>query len=132
MSGSYVGNSTTLPIAASGGTCSDPNTEFTPAQLQALRNKGMVNVGTIFLNQETDVTTSVRSEFRAKFLGYTMAQFNVDPPLDGFITYGSCHIRAVGAIPTHLNPGPTLTSSGPPPPHLSPSTSLLTLRPIAP
>ncbi len=125
MSGSYVSNSTTLPIAASGGTCSDPNTEFTPAQLQALTNKGMVNVGTIFLNQETDVTTSVRSEFRAKFLGYTMAQFNVEPPPDGFITYGSCQIRAVGAIPTHLNAGPTLTVSGPGGAQVSASLSIL-------
>ena len=114
MSGNVVSNSTTLPIAPSGGTCSDPNTEFTTAQLQALRNKSTVNVGTIFLNQESDATkNSVRTELRGRFLGYTMAEFSVEPPLEGFITYGSCQILAAGAQPAHINAGSTLTVSGP-------------------
>lgn len=114
MSGNYVSNSTTLPIAASGGTCSDPNTEFTPAQLQALISKSNVNIGTIVIDQETGVPTNVvRNVLRGKFLSYTMAQFGAKIPSDGFISYGSCQIRESGTIPTHLNAGSTLTVSGP-------------------
>src|SRR5258708_3810259 len=42
-----------------------------------------------------------------------MAEFNIEPPLDGFITYGSCQILAPGANPAHLNAGSTLAVRGP-------------------
>ena len=113
-SGKYASNSTTLPIALNGGTCSDPNTEFTPAQLQAVRNKTSVNLGTIFIDQETEVPDSViRNVFRGKFLKYSMAEFDAKTPADGFITYGSCQILESSGNPTHLNAGPALTVSGP-------------------
>jgi uncharacterized protein (TIGR03437 family) len=112
MSGTYVSNSTTLPIAPNGGTCSDPNTQFTPAQLQSLRNKSTVNVGTVFVSQQTDMSTNiVRNEFRGRFLGFSMAEFNIEPPLNGFISYGSCQISSAGATPGHLNAGSNLTVS---------------------
>jgi len=113
-SGNYVSNSTTLPIAPNGGTCSDPNTEYTADRLQALRNHGNVNIGTMFIGEETNVATgAVRNVFRGKYLGYTMAEFGASTPSDGFISYGSCQILRKGTRATHLDAGPTLTVSGP-------------------
>jgi len=110
----YVSNSTTLPIAANGGTCSDPNVEFTPAQLISLKSKNNVNVGTIFLDQETRVSSNTaRSIFRGKFLNYTKAAFDVKTPSEAFISYGSCQIDSQNINPTHLNAGSALTVSGP-------------------
>jgi len=113
VSQNYVSNSTTLPIAANGGTCSDPNVEFTPAQLISLKSKNNVNIGTIFLDQETRVSNNtVRSIFRGKFLGYSKAAFDVKTPSGAFISYGSCQIDSQNMNPTHLNAGAVLTVSG--------------------
>lgn len=114
MNGNAVSNSTTLPVAANGGTCSDPNTEFTADQLQALGNKSAVNIGTIFIDQDTDISTNrVRNVLRGRFLSYKAADFAAKAPSDGFISYGSCQILPPGASSTHLNAGPTLTVAGP-------------------
>lgn len=115
MIGKIVSNSTTVPIAPNaGGTCSDPNTEFTPAQLQAVRNKSTINVGTIFLDQENDlVKNTLRGELRGRFLSYTAGQFSIEPPFHGFISYGSCQTFSAGANPAHLNAGSSIGASGP-------------------
>lgn len=114
MSGNYVSNSATLPISPNGGTCSDPNTQFTTAQLQALSTTSNVNVGTIFIDEETNVSKNVVKDlFRAKFLSYPPGQYEVKTPSDGFISYGSCVITAPDTSSTHLNAGPALTVSGP-------------------
>ncbi|HCC57287.1 MAG TPA: hypothetical protein DEQ47_08470 [Solibacterales bacterium] len=114
MSGNVVSNSTTLPIAPNGGTCSDPNTEFTAAQLQALSNKSSVNVGTMFISQEANVARNLsRNVFRGKFLNYASADFNARTPSPGFLSYGSCQILTKEARATHLDVGPTLTVLGP-------------------
>ena len=114
MSGNYVSNSTTLPIAANGGTCSDPNTEYTPAQLQTLASKSTVKIATVSLDLETTLPANVvRNVLRGKFLTYTMAEFAAKTPSDGFISYGSCKIRETGKVPTHINAGSSLTVTGP-------------------
>ena len=114
MSGTYVSNSTTLPISANGGTCSDPNTEFTAEQLQALHSKSNVNIGGMFIAQETDVAKNlVRNVFRGKFLNYTGGEFSTRTPAGGFISYGSCQILSRETRATHLDAGSTLTVSGP-------------------
>jgi uncharacterized protein (TIGR03437 family) len=114
MSGNYVSNSTTLPIAPSGGTCSDPNTELSPAQLQALTSKGSVSVGNIFISQETKVSTNTtRTIFRGMFLGYANSTYATETPTDGFISYGSCQVSSSGANGTHLDAGSMLTITGP-------------------
>ena len=114
VSQNYVSNSTTLPIAANVGTCFDPNVEFTPAQLQSLKTKNNVNIGTIFMDQETRVSSNtVRSIFRGKFLGFSKAAFEVKTPSEAFISYGSCQIDSQNINPTHLNAGAALIVSGP-------------------
>lgn len=114
VSGNYVSNSATLPIARNGGTCSDPNTEFTADQLQALSNHSNVNIGIMFIGQETNVAKgAIRNVFRGKFLGYAMGEFGSRTPSEGFISYGSCQILPKGTRATHLDAGPTLTVSGP-------------------
>src|SRR5260370_1248672 len=102
-------------------------TNFSPRQIprvQARRSCSMVR-GLAPTRQMTIESFPRSRTISPKFLGYTMAQFNVEPPPDGFITYGSCQIRAVGAIPTHLNAGPTLTVSGPGGAQVSASLSIL-------
>lgn len=114
MSGTYVSNSTTLPVAPNGGTCSDPNTEFSATQLQSLSNKSNVNIGAMFIAQETDIARNLtRNIFRGKFLGYTAAEFNARGPSAGFLSYGSCQILSREAHGAHLDAGSALTVSGP-------------------
>jgi uncharacterized protein (TIGR03437 family) len=114
MSGNYVSNSTTLPIAANGGTCSDPNTGLSAAQSQTLRSKSNVSIGTIFISQELKVSTNVtRTDFRGMFLGYANSTYSTQTPTDGFLTYGSCQVSSAGSNGTHLNAGSMLTIMGP-------------------
>jgi len=49
--GGYVSNFGTLPVAASGRTCSDPTLGLTASQLQGIINKGTYSAGAITLTQ---------------------------------------------------------------------------------
>lgn len=115
QSANYVSNSTTLAVAPNGGSCSDPNTDFTPAQLASLRNKSSVKVGTLFIEQMTAVARNlVRNVVRGRFLNYTQAQFATKPLSDSSISYGSCQVSVTTNVRiTHFSAGSSLTLSGP-------------------
>jgi uncharacterized protein (TIGR03437 family) len=52
-SGSSIGNFVTIPVAASGQTCTDTTTGYSGTQLQALYGKGAFNVGGIAIGSYT-------------------------------------------------------------------------------
>jgi hypothetical protein len=53
VSGSVVSNAVSLPVAAGGGACSDPNTNLTASMLQALAGKSIVRYGSVIVAQST-------------------------------------------------------------------------------
>jgi uncharacterized protein (TIGR03437 family) len=136
-SGSIVSNSTTIPVAASGNTCSDSITGFalsfqettnanaaTPlvmslgaAELAALSSTSPTRVGTLLFEQDNapDVPNLLgfanpqENVAEADFLSYSPGDFaaSFSPFL---ISMGSCIVTpATNASPTPLDPGTGLT-----------------------
>jgi uncharacterized protein (TIGR03437 family) len=58
VSGNIVSNSTTIPIAASGRTCSDSNTGLTPDLIQSLSGKTTIREGILAVSQSTSIAAS--------------------------------------------------------------------------
>jgi len=56
VSGNIVSNSVTIPIAASGKTCSDPNSALTPDIIQSLSGKSTINQGLLNVTQSTNIS----------------------------------------------------------------------------
>jgi len=141
-SGSVVSNSTTIPVAASGSTCSDSITGFAlsfqetintnaaapvvvslgPAELAALSSTSPTRVGTLLFEQDNapDVPNLLgfanpqENIAEADFFSYSPGDFaaSFSPFL---LSLGSCMVTPVtNAQPTALNPGSglTVTASG--------------------
>jgi len=58
VSDTIVSNSVTIPIAASGKTCSDPNSGLTPDMFQNLAGKTTIREGILTVAQATTITSS--------------------------------------------------------------------------
>lgn len=140
-SGAYVSNFASIPVAASGRTCSDQNTGFTASQLQTLTSKGSFTVGAILLGKTTVVTppvvvngivlssggTTSTDIGYAGFTRFTPEVFNAFSVLTGTsqtTSMGSCSVFATsgtsasaliptGSTATLLDAGQTIHITGP-------------------
>ena len=134
--GGYVSNFGTLPVAASGRTCSDPALGLTPSQLQSLVNQGTYSAGAITLNQTATTgpsgigegghiipgptTTSVSGA--ASFWKVTVSPTFDFSALVQSVSVGSCTVFGgagsnvripTGITSTPLNAGPKINVTGP-------------------
>jgi uncharacterized protein (TIGR03437 family) len=80
--GNTVSNFGTIPVAASGRTCSDPIAGLTAAQIQNLLSKSVINRGAL---------DSVAANADALFEQYTNAQYAIKQPI-GAVTLGDCMV----------------------------------------
>ena len=133
-SASVVSNYGTIPVAASGRTCSDPATSIlTASQLQTLANKSTVSYGFIGMGKSTVTTqsitvsgitipgsTTVTDSASASFVRYTSAQFQ--SLSQSTASVGSCTLYTYtlanagslpNALPSYLNAGSAIGLSGP-------------------
>ena len=136
QTGDYISNFGTMPIAATGRTCSDPALGVTSAQLQSLITKGSYSGGTINLNQTTTTAIAGIGEGGHPIPGQTTtatsasaAFFKVNVPqsfdfsaLTQSVSAGSCVVYTgggntpsvvTGITTTNLNAGPTISGTGP-------------------
>jgi uncharacterized protein (TIGR03437 family) len=133
-SGNVVSNFGTIPVAASGRTCSDQTTGLSASQLQTLSGKATVSFGSIVIGKSTITTpsitvsgitipgsTTVSDAAGAQFLRYTGAQYQ--SAAQGVTSIGSCTVFtytlanagtvANPFLPTNLNAGPAVNVNGP-------------------
>jgi uncharacterized protein (TIGR03437 family) len=128
-SGSMLSNYGTIPIAASGRTCTDQVSVLTASQIQAFSNQATVSAGAVLVGQTTNTTlplvsgssgsTTVTNSASAFFTRYTGAGY-----LDAVQTIpspGSCSVFTLTlgkevsnpVPPTYLNAGSAVNVTGP-------------------
>ncbi len=118
--GSIVSNSVTIPIAASGKTCSDSDNIFSPTVLQTLSGKSTVRIGLLSLSQSTQIaggTPTVTSNVGGFFTSATTTAYSQTVGANS-VSIGSCIISASGSgssttTTTPLDAGAGITVSGP-------------------
>jgi len=122
QSGTMVTNFATIPVAASGRTCSEPLLSLSSDQFDAIAAKGTFAGGIIGIDKTfaTVAGAAVSSDIAgAQFFNTTAAQFNALPM--PFASLGGCTVYA-GGLPVGLagnasifglNAGPSLSVSGP-------------------
>jgi uncharacterized protein (TIGR03437 family) len=134
--GGYVSNFGTLPVAASGRTCSDPTLGLTASQLQSIVTKGTYSAGAITLTKASTTTQSGVGEGGGPIPGITTTSQNgsasfwkvtVSPTFDfsalvQSVSIGSCTVFGgvgsnvsipTGISSTALNAGPQINVTGP-------------------
>jgi uncharacterized protein (TIGR03437 family) len=130
QTGSYVSNFGTLPVAASGRTCSDASNPIPASLLNLISQTGTFSLGIVALNQTTTpgflgIGGGTIESGSAAFFKITSAQFNAGASASGGATsIGSCVVSsytasATSQIPpspfkfTYLNAGPDVNITGP-------------------
>jgi uncharacterized protein (TIGR03437 family) len=131
VTGSYVSNFGTLPVAASGRTCSDTSSPLTSSILNEIAQKGTLSIGVVLLNKTTTpgimgIGGGTTDRGSADFLKFTYAQFNAGAFASAAKTasIGSCVVstysaKSTGGTPpplfqlTFLNAGPDVNINGP-------------------
>ncbi len=136
QTGNVVSNFGTLPVAASGRTCTDVNTPFSSSLLDGIGQGSNVSVGFVSVSQLTTpgitvggvtVGGTTTNEGSASFSKITSAQFNQGAfasALGGFASAGSCYVDTFQsntqstALPVtfqfdSLNAGPDVNINGP-------------------
>jgi uncharacterized protein (TIGR03437 family) len=103
VSGNIVSNSTTIPVASTGRTCSDPNTSVTPDIFAGLAGKSNVKLGFVNVSQGTSIsaqgtqTTNTLSGLFASFSGFAST-----PVAANQVSIGSCLVTVAQASSTGL------------------------------
>jgi uncharacterized protein (TIGR03437 family) len=128
QTGTYLSNFATLPITASGRTCSDPSNPLTSAILNQISQTGTFSIGFILLDQTTTPATTVdgvsfgggtTDTAFAGFSKYTYAQFNAGAYASaaGGASVGSCVVSFFNSSSTSTAPPPvfkiTYLNAGP-------------------
>jgi uncharacterized protein (TIGR03437 family) len=135
QTGTYLSNFATVPITASGRTCSDPSNPLTTAILNQISKTGTFSIGFILLDQTTTPATTVdgvtfgggtTDAAYSSFSKYTYAQFNAGAyaAAAGGASVGSCVVSFFNASSTsttpppafqitYLNAGPAININGP-------------------
>jgi uncharacterized protein (TIGR03437 family) len=131
--GNIVSNFASIPVAASGRSCSDTTTGFTSGAFQKCLNQASCSIGSISLGVSVNTTqpitvggmtfgggTTTTVNAGADFFRYTAAQFSASTfPV---ATIGSCVIFSSAGNnagttnpvqPTSLNAGPAINVNGP-------------------
>jgi uncharacterized protein (TIGR03437 family) len=63
VTGDIVSNGVTIPVAATGKTCSDPDDRFTPAVIQTLSAKAATNTGTFYIGRFANLSDGTTSQY---------------------------------------------------------------------
>jgi uncharacterized protein (TIGR03437 family) len=116
---SIVSNGATIPIAASGKTCSEPTSIFSSSLFQSLLGKTTIRTGSLFLGQTTTIggTTPVANFAGGTFQSFAPASFtNVSG--GNSISTGSClvtnpNFTTTLASTTPLDAGTSINATGP-------------------
>jgi uncharacterized protein (TIGR03437 family) len=123
--GNIVSNFATIPVAASGRTCSDQTTGLTASQLDALNGKSAYRIGAVSLGKSTTTTqpttvgpitipgsTTVADGASAAFYQYTPAEFSTTA-FGQSASIGSCVVYTFAGSAGYKNPGqPTYLNAG--------------------
>ncbi len=118
VSGNIVSNGVTIPVAASGKTCSEPNSIFDPGVLQNLNGKTTVRFGALFLGQSTQVGAgggAAQSSVGGIFASNTTYNSTIGV---NTASVGSCvvYLSAAGvtsSTTTYLDAGASISVQGP-------------------
>ena len=118
---SVVSNGTTIPIAASGKTCSEPNSIFNPSNLQQFLGKTTIRSGALLMGQTTSIAagngTTVSNFIGGTFQSITTTAFT--GVIGGnVVSVGSCLVTnptfsTTLTNSTPLDAGPSINVSGP-------------------
>jgi uncharacterized protein (TIGR03437 family) len=118
VSGNIVSNSVTIPIAASGRTCSDSNTNLTPDQIQILSTKTTIKEGILTISQNTSISSSGTTNTNAVG-GYFQSVSFAGSAGSGQVSIGSCLVTnslstaSSTATTTGLDAGSSISVNGP-------------------
>ncbi len=137
QTGNVVSNFATLPIAATGRTCSDPDNPLTAPVLDQINQKGDLTMGLVTVNQLNNpgiviegktYGAAITDSGRASFSKITAGQIDggaFSAMLDGYSSLGSCFVEffttttvSTTTLPlpfqfTSLNAGPQINLVGP-------------------
>lgn len=120
-SGSISSNGATIPVAASGKTCSDPNSIFTPSLTQTLSGQDSVRFGILQASQSTQIggggSNPLTNLLTGIFEKVTGTQYATGTG-GNQVSIGSCIVNSPGfssfnAVASGLNAGSTINVSGP-------------------
>lgn len=121
VSGNIVSNSVTMPIAASGRTCSDAGSTLPPDTLSGLAGKTTIKTGLLFAAQTTSITsrgTSTDNSIAGMFQSFTGGVSGSS--VGNQVSMGSCVVyyptsdtgTSTGTL-TGLNAGSSIVVTGP-------------------
>lgn len=130
VTGSYVSNFGTLPVAASGRTCSDTVTPFYASILNGIAQKGSYSVGFVEVSKSTTpgetiggvtVGGGTKDTGSASFFKYTSINPAAYAAAYAFSSIGSCNLWSFTGSQTapspfkytSLNAGPDVNINGP-------------------
>jgi uncharacterized protein (TIGR03437 family) len=117
----FTSNGATIPVAASGKTCSDPNSIFTPNLTQTLSGKTTVHFGILTASQTTQIggggSTPLINSLGGIFESVSGTQYATGTGGNS-ISIGSCIVKSptftgYNSVATALDAGPTINVSGP-------------------
>jgi uncharacterized protein (TIGR03437 family) len=142
QTGNYVSNFATVPVAASGRTCSDTSNPISAPILNGISQTGTLSLGVISLNETTSagilgIGGGTTENGFAGFFKITSAQFNQGASASGgaSASLGSCVVTTYNTSSTsttppqafqftYLNAGPDVNITGPGGPLAMPLTSV--------
>lgn len=134
MTGSYVSNFATIPVSATGRTCSDASSPISTSILEGAAQSGSLKIGVIGLNEITQPSTTVAGQTfgggttEAGFAGFLEITYSeltggASPSGGAAASPGSCVVtfyNATGTTTTppqiqltYLNAGPDININGP-------------------
>jgi hypothetical protein len=120
VSGNIVSNSVTIPIAASGRTCSDTNSALTPDIIQALSGKTTIKQGLLSVTQSTNITSTTTRTDSSVFGSFQSVSGLANSGGGNQVSIGSCLISSSsdGSSPstvttTGLDAGSSIAVTGP-------------------
>src|SRR5579862_1654287 len=113
-SGNIYSNFGTLPVVASGRTCSDPTIPFSADLLAKIAQTGSISIGVVGISQTTTQGTTVggitvgggtTDSGHADFIKFTYAEFIEGASYSGFATsIGSCAVSFFKTSTNNPNP----------------------------
>ncbi len=116
ITGEIVSNGVTIPVAASGKTCADPDDPLTPAVLRTLSAKATLRLGFLAVGRNIDVssgstTVGVEGDFRTGTALYLTYQVNYLPSVGNCVTQSGRSPYPTGTT-NPLDAGPAINVTG--------------------
>jgi uncharacterized protein (TIGR03437 family) len=116
-----VSNGTTIPVAASGKVCTEPNSIYSPSNIQQFLGKSTIRTGGLLMGQTTSLAagngTTVQNFLGGTFQSATIAGYT--SVIGGnLVSIGSClvinpNFSTTVSNTTPLDAGPAINVSGP-------------------